>query len=86
MNGLNFAEIGMAWVDLSEPRVHVQSYVLQRMPTAQRVYICGSLLCCAEIPRDFTRLQAYFFLFSGTQYVDSNKIFLKIGECLLLDS
>ena len=64
---------------------NVQSYVLRRMPTAQRFYICGTLLCCTGF-HEILPVCWLIFLFAGTRYVDSNKEFLKIESSSPLDN
>ena len=69
VNGLNFAEIGMAWVDLSEPRVHVclhrpELRFTKNADRAKRLYM-WDFSVLYKIPRDFTRLLAYFVYLPG---------------------
>ena len=52
---------------------------------ATSLYMWEFVVLCRNSTR-FYPFAGLFFLFAGTQFVDSNKIFLKIGECLLLDS
>ena len=67
VNGLNF-EIGMAWVDLSEPRVHVcLHYSELRFPKnsdrAEFIYV--GLYCVVQDSTRFYSFAGLFFYLQG---------------------
>ena len=63
---LNFVEIGMSWVDLSESRIHVHLHCPERRFTKNAgretsLYMWNFVLLF-RIPRDSTRLWAQFLI------------------------